>query len=498
MSFWSSFASVLGLPRKAAAVALLDAGAPSDVTKALVAQPTKALGTGGTAVYGGIPDTHELARDMQGLERWATFNDLKHNVDVVSTGLRRVLTLVKGTTWRVQPAEIDGVVSPQAEQIAADIERILLAPRALARPFSKVVARQFLAVYDGAAVSEWIAKKRPDGLVGFADIQPRPIHTIERWDVLPDGTLRGVWQRSPWNGQEIYLPRGKIVYTVDSDLSDSPDGTGLLRHVAETARQLKHLEKIEGWQLETDLGGTPVARLPLGELETLAADGDISPAVVAAKVKGARDFITNRFANPGRGLVLPSDLYVNTDKTLTSTAKYDLEILPSQVSGFAALAASIDRKTRQIAWILGVEGILLGGDGRGTNALAKDKTAAMVQLITSGLDDVAESLDESVVTPLMLLNGWPLELQPKLVPAAVQLSDVEQICDALESLAAAALSPDDPVVNEVRALVGVSPIPQEQIDALVEDAQIRRRTPAPLPDDPEDDVEIDVDDLDTD
>jgi len=435
--------------------------------------PTKTLGHGGTAVFGGYLDSKEKSPDLRGSTKYRTFDELKINNDVVGTAVRRIGTLVKGATWRLEPPADSGA---EGERIAEALHSILLAPRAMRRPWSRIVARQFMHVWDGAAISEWIAKRRDDGLVGIDDIQPRPMQTITRWDVATDGTLLGVTQQSPWTGEEIPLPRGKLVYNVDADLTDSPDGTGYLRHIAETTRRTKRYRQIEGWNFEIDLGGTPVAYIPYAEIGKITDKP--ARAAAEAEVDGIEKFLEQRVITPGRGLTLESKPYQgNVEGTPGTLRQYDVKLLPSGVSSFEHVAAAIEREDRAIARLLGIEGLMLGGDGKGSYSLSKDKTAALAQLITSGLDSTAEALDQDVVSVLMVLNGWPKALTPRLIPSSVQLTDVAAICDALESIARAALDPRDPAVTEVRGMVGISPIPDDLLDEIEADAALRREQP---------------------
>ena len=71
----------------------------------------------------------------------------------------------------------------------------------------------------------------------------------------------------------------------------------------------------------------------------------------------------------------------------------------------------------------------------------------------------------------MKLNGWDEELRPKLKPSKIQHRTVEEITAALRDLAAAGavLAPDDPAINEIRRLLGLSEV---DLDALAEDAAL--------------------------
>ena len=428
--------------------------------------PKLVLGTAGTPAFSGFLTTPEKAANLVGRERFKTFAELQYNCDIVATALRYVNTLIKGTGWHVKPADDGGA---DAQKIADLIHSILLAPRAMARPWNKVVVRQSAAEWMGFALAEWTAKVRDDGVIGFADIQPRPQHTIWRWDIQVDGTLNGVWQLSPWTFQEIYLPRGKCVYTVDADFTDSPDGTGRLRHVAETARQMKRLEQIEGWGYELDVAGMPVGRVPMSKMNELIEQKQLTENQAQGFVAGVKDFLSNHVVTPGRGLLVESATYPMADGSPSAVRMFDLDVLTSQIANLPHLHVAIDRKIRQIARILGISALMVGDGAKGSFALSKDKSVQLAQQITSMLSDLAWSFDHDLVATLMVLNGWDPRLTPTLVPEAVQLRDVEYVVDALVGIAQAGLTPDDPAYNAVRDLVDMPHAPEgaARADALI-------------------------------
>jgi hypothetical protein len=436
--------------------------APPRTTEQANPNPKFVLGTAGTPAFGGFLTTPEKSPNLVGVTRFKTFSELQYNCDIVATALRYVNTLIKGTGWHVQPAKDSGA---EGDKIAEAVDSILLRPRAFARPWNKVVVRQSQAEWQGFAISEWTAKVRDDGLIGFADIQPRPQSTIWRWDIQTDGTLLGVWQLSPWTFQEIYLPRAKCIYTVDGDFTDSPDGTGRLRHVTETARQLKRLEQIEGWSYELDMAGMPVGRVPMTLMNEMIERNQITEANAKQFVQGVQDFLSNHVLTPGRGLLLESAPFPNPDGSLSSSKMFDLEVISTQIGGLPHMHVAIDRKVRQIARILGIGALLVGDGSRGgagSFALSKDKTMQLAQQITSMLSDLAWSFDHDLVATIVALNGWDPKLMPTLVPEAVQLRDVQYVAEALVAVAQAGLTPDDPAINAIRDLVDIPHAPEMQ------------------------------------
>ncbi len=433
--------------------------------------PTEAGGVPGTAIFGGFIERREESPKLaDNFDRYKTFSDLITNVSIVAAGVRFFLNLVAKAGWKVEPADD----SPLAAEIAEFIDFAL---HDMATPWTRVV--RITAAYRlyGFSVQEWIAKRNDDGRIGLRDIQARPQYTIEKWDTEEDGSVIGVMQRSPQTGEELYLERGKLLYAVDDSLSDSPEGLGLLRHLVEPSIRLRRFEQLEGFGYETDLRGIPFGKAPIAELNKLVKAGTITSAQAKEALAPIQTFIQKHIQTPSLGLVLDSSTYLSEDEAArpSNVPQWDLNLLSSSGgTSLDAAARTIERINREMARILGVEHLLLGGDGKGSLALSRDKTQNFGLIIDSTLTELEWVMQRDVVRVLVMLNGWPEELTPRLKTEQVQYRDVEQITQAIRDLAdsGAPLMPGDPVVDEIRDLLGLSKVPQELMDAMVEAAMI--------------------------
>src|SRR5882672_5764928 len=190
------------------------------------AKPFTEMGTSGTAVYGGFVQIKEKSPDWVGWQKYITASDMAVNTSIVAAGVHYFLNLVAYPKWTVKPSDEK---DKEAVEIAEFIDKVL---HGMHSPWYKVVRRSALYRFHGFGVQEWTAMKRKDGKVGFRDIESRPQHTIEQWDIDEDGSVLGVWQRSPQNGRLLGLPRSKLLYLVEDTLTDSPEGIGMFRHMA--------------------------------------------------------------------------------------------------------------------------------------------------------------------------------------------------------------------------------------------------------------------------
>jgi hypothetical protein len=231
------------------------------------------------------------------------------------------------------------------------------------------------------------------------------------------------------------------------------------------------MEQLEGFNFEMDLRGMPIARAPITELKKLVTAGTLSQADMDAELNVLLEFMRKHIKNPQLGLLVDSLTYTTTDdkQAPSGQRQWDLEVVTGGSSDSAsAVAVAIERLNRELARIMGTEGLLLGGDGRGSLALSRDKSSQIALIIDSTLKELRESLGKDIIDTLWILNGWPDELKPELRTERITFQDVEQLSQVIESLArsGAPLMPNDPAINEVRELLGLSDAPELEEEEL--------------------------------
>ena len=421
------------------------------------AAPFQSVGAPGTAVYGGYVLQKEKDQSLQGSERYRTYSEMLSNVSIVAAGVRYFANLVAKAEWTVEPAD----ESAAAQEVADRVQDMM---GNMTTPWHRVVRRGAMYCMWGFSVQEWTAKKNDDGSIGFMDIEPRAQMTIERWDLDVSGTVLGFVQTNPQTNEEVYLPRGKCLYLVDDTLNDSPEGLGLFRHVIKAAKKLQRYELLEAWGFETDLRGIPVARGPFTQLEQMVTAGQLTEAQANALKAPMLEFISSHNKTPEMGMLLDSMTYQTSDERATPSPvrQWDVELLQGSPGTAAEVAAAIERLNREIARVLGVEQLLLGGESGGSYALSKDKTQQFGLIVDSCLKELKETYEKDFLKPLWALNGWDEDLMPTFSIEKIQYRDITEVTDALESLARAGapLMPDDPAINALRGILGVPDAPE--------------------------------------
>lgn len=440
------------------------------------ASPMKPIGTMSTVVSDGyVYNTEADAEFNNPLTRYKKYSEFLLNIDIVGAGVRGFLRLVGGADWKCVPptVEKDGIpegLVEEAEEKAQLADRIL---HDMEQPWFRIVRKAALYPFFGAHVGVWTAKRREDGATGLASIDTRPIATITRWDMDEHGKLYGCVQQPPGDFEERYLPRGRMVYLVADDITDSPEGVGLLRHIAVAVKFLQRYMQLEGYGYETDLRGIPLARVPISAINQAVKNKDITAAEGQAMIDFIDKFLANHLKNPELGLRLESAVYRDTDpesKRPSATRMWDLELLKGEAGPHQHIHVAIERQVRYIARVLGVEHLLLGGDGKGSLALSEDKSIMFAQFIQSTLDDLAWTFRADVLRPLWLLNGWDLQTLPYLQPSAIALQDIVSVTTALKDMATAGatMMPNDPAINEVRKRLNISPAPEMDVKEMGE------------------------------
>lgn len=438
--------------------------------------PMKTVGRSGTAVYGGFVDLKERNRKVVGAEKYVTASELLANVSIIAASMRFFTNLTGSVKWSVEPAEDmgEGKSSDQAKLAAEFVEDLL---DDMETSWRRIVRRTAMYRFYGFGIQEWTAKRRDDGLIGLLDIEPRPQHTIERWEVDLSGTVLGVWQRSPQDGEDIWLPRSKTLYLVDDTMTDSPEGLGFMRQLVEPGERIQEYLRLEGMGYSRDLRGIPIGRAPISEINDLVEAGQLDEAEAKKLIQGMEKFLQLQAKAEDTGLLIDSGTYqgvVADGETVSAVPKWAMELLNASGSSHADLGKALERLAYDCARIIGTESLLLGSGATGSRALSEDKSRNLYLNVNGTLADMAEGCTRDVLNPVWALNGIDPTLKPRLKTEDVAFKDVEAVAAALRDMATAGatLAPDDPVIDDVRDMLGVSRQPEltpERLSFLMPD-----------------------------
>ncbi len=455
----------------AAALSIMtEAAARNDAAGASIAKAapiTEAPGVPGFSVYGGRLDEREKNADMNGARKWQRFGEMARNVAMVGAPLRRYLTLAGAPGWKVPAWKARDAEQPEADDVllAEFAEDQLMN---LATPWPSVVMTGAMSRWNGSTIQVWSARKIAEGehagMVGLADIVDRPMHTIDEWTVDESGNVIGVVQVAPMTSQKYPIERGRMVWSRDIPITDSPAGVGIFRQVAEAVRELEALFKQLHQGLETDLGGIPVLYGPIDEIKKLVGTASgpngrtFTEADFQTAIAALITFARNHVRTKETGLVLDSGTQL-VNGMPSAVPRYKVELLQAGGKSHDALLEAIKGKLWEIAILTGFEYLLLGADGSGSLAMAKIKTNDAYRLVSSFLNMYAIVIQRDVLRPLWLLNGRDPMRVPLPTWDRLEFADVAEAAAAvLNPLSGAGLSLDrrDKLVNEVITRTGFS------------------------------------------
>ena len=442
---------------------------------------TDTIGAPGFAAYSGYITTFDDRFDDGTRDAlYRSYQQMIRDTAIVAAGINLFMSIVAKEKWFFEPAEADtdGQFAELAEQILFQGDT----------SWYQIVRRASLYRFFGFTVHEWIARRgtsdvpeesADQDLITVADLESRPYRTIERWDTDPHGRVRGIIQRSPQHQGDIYLPVAKTLYLADKALSDAPHGFGLMRSMVAPARQLTVYEQLEAIGFEGDLRGIPIIRYPKREIEqeigTGISEEGSEEGSLKKVLKPLEAFLQAHGKTSSSGLILDSSTYETLDDAgrPTNIRRWDVEVMRGGATGLNENNMAIARKNRELARIMGVEGLLLGdvsGSGSGGYTLSKDKTHIFFLLVDGTLLYMSDSVRRQLLRPFWRLNGFPPEMMPTPKTEAVRYADVEEVAAVVRDMAAAGatLFPADPAINEIRAMVGLSPQPERPIEVMTD------------------------------
>jgi len=428
--------------------------------------PMAPVGVHGTAVIAGYIERKERNPLLVGSRRHETAADILTNISVCAAGLRYSLGLVAKAKIKVVPRGESKDSNEYTEFVESVMEDMNV-------PMWRVIRKAALFQFHGASIQEWTAKIRDDGRKGFASIDARPAHTIERWDVTPNGQVLGATQYNSYSGRELYIPRAKMIYIVDDELTDSPEGLGLFRHLVEPAERLKRYLKMEGLGFERDLSGVPIGRAPYDLLNKYVADHPDYREIADRMLKEFEQFIRQECRQEDTGLVVDSSTYPNTAQDgpkQSGVPLWDIQLLTGKSESIEALNTAIIRVNHDMARIIGTENLLLGADGAGSLALSEDKTNTMLMRVNGAKDEICDAFTRDFINPLWILNGFPEDQKPKLIGEDLRFDDALKIAQTLSAMATAGMpcQPDDEAQNDLRDAMGLTRVDLMQITEAVQ------------------------------
>lgn len=447
-----------------------------------VSKAKRAAGSDDVVAFAGYVADRETAPELQGSQKWTTYARAFDRPPVAIRALMQH-SLLSNAKWSLVENDNGG---PDAERGMEIVQQGLLDAR-LPVPWGEVVAKAAMSWFFGSSLHATALGRRKDGLVVYTDIAHRPIHTIDGWLRKSDDRPFEAARQRTRDGKTATIPLDECLYVVERMLSDDPFGVGTLRLVVERIRRAGKYETLEGSEMFSSMAGTPIYRAPFEEINENAKTSEDPSAYKEARLLPIREAVANRIKSPERQMYLglSSATYENQDGNPTGVKKWDIEILKADLQGLAEIRKVISDLDLDIARIMGVEFVLVGGnDSAGSYGMHESKVGMFQSTMQALLTRIADRATQQLARRLVAANGLdPDTACPYLVPEKITMSAVLDVVAALEGVNRAGLHPQDPARNIIRERLELPPEP----DDVLADLMAPRAAPVeePIEEEPE-------------
>jgi hypothetical protein len=176
-------------------------------------------------------------------------------------------------------------------------------------------------------------------------------------------------------------------------------------------------------------------------------------AIKKQRVANIENVVANRIKTPEtqQYVVLDSATYKGENPdTITNIKKWDIEIIKAELQGLDAIRKVITDYELDIARMLGVEFVFVGGgDTAGTYGMHESKVSLFGAQLGSDSALVAAQLTE-LGRRLVAANGLdPDDAAPTFVPSPISTEDILKVAQTLVQLGLAGLPPNHPAKKQM-------------------------------------------------
>ena len=375
------------------------------VTKQLEIE--REFGETGLQRWAGIV-SEEFLRDLQGKKAFKVYREMAENDPTIGAIVFAMKQFMGQADLVIEPADDSNEAGIAADMVSEDFKMLepSISPELLFQATNFVIF--------GFSVFEEVYRTS-NGRISLARLSYRLPETIERWEFDERGNILGCYQRL-LSGEEVFLPRWKILHIVTPGYSYTPIGRSLLRNAYVPYTFKKHLQILEGIGVERDLVGLPILYVP----QTTYKD--------EAKMAKLRELMRQLRRDEEEGLILPKAAGSNEPL-------FDLKLL--SLSGGRQFSTSdiIERYNQEIAHTLLADLILVGMEARGSYALAREKRSLFEVGIQTCLDAIANALQRDVARTIVGLNGLDTKLTPKVRLVLPRKPTLDELVDLIGAIA---------------------------------------------------------------
>lgn len=402
------------------------------------------IGSPGLPLFAG-----RLSLDTNVRLRWPLagriYRDMLDNEPAAGALRTAVHTLLR-TDMQVTPGG-----KTEADTRAADLVTSCLEDMRF--PLGTKLRQAASAYFYGFSVMELVYKRRPDGLVGWADWGLRRAETLERWELDARGRLTAFVQRPAPDYVLRTIPLTKAMHIVADDSEGSPEGRGALRAMYRYWFMVVQFELLFGIALERFGTGLPYFKrtdegivLTEEQENSLLAQGEALRQNEQAVV----------ILPPGIDFGFAPSPGLNADTYLHAIQSYRTWMLTSALAEFIAL----------------------GTGQTGTYALGQSKIDLFLKALTGVQVTICAAINRQAIPRLMALNGFTLDAPPTVSLPAVRnydLGSLGSFAQVLTQIGAFHPTPEDE--RWFRAISDLADVDMATLEALHAQASTPKAAP---------------------
>lgn len=235
-----------------------------------------------------------------------------------------------------------------------------------------------------------------DGKIGLRGIWPRSQDTLVRWEIAPDGAIRGMWQTDPNNSRApVLMPIEASLHFRLRPRKNNPQGRGFCQAAFFPYYYTVKFEEFEGIRIEKDATGTVVVKVPQA---WLMADASEQQTTI---VEQLFNYTTQMRVSPDRGVIMPSG------------DEFGLSVIGAPGGDPGYIRAAIRDKQKEQAMAMVSEIMLVGMGEKGALNLAEDKKNTLGMALDGVLDVWCEGMN-TLASRFAMLNGYTAEESPRM------------------------------------------------------------------------------------
>lgn len=423
-----------------------------DVTPANA--PYRDLGISGVSRYGAVSRVYEeFLKELQGPQGMRLYREALDNDAIIGAVFFAIQYLARAVTFRIESAKGgEGRADQVSERVRGALfddldvswpdmlsEILSMAPYGWA--FFEVTYKKCQGWGKGESLlppklntmagqgpepPKFVPSRYDDGFLGWKSWSLRSQDTLFMWEWDSNSHAVTMQQMAPPDYRVRRIPLAKGLLFRAQLSKQNPEGRSMLRNAMPSYLLKKNLQIVEAVGIERDLAGYPV-------ISTIAPDP-------------AKGIVPPDLWNPNDPAMVT--LYAQTQKLVKAVRRDEqegmvlpwwlkFELLTSGGSRSFDTNAIISRYDKSMAMTVLADFIMLGHESVGSKALASTKTQLFATALGSILDTVCAVINRFAIPQLLMMNGIPMELCPRITHSDPEQIPIEALGLYISSLAKA-------------------------------------------------------------